>query len=557
MSQHPSSTHFGCAEPYEALLAANVFLQKKNSTLSNELGESRKTLKLKDCKITYLKHRIKNLENELFGKRSERRPTDAAAALQLTLALEELQAKELEEIEETFVTVPAHTRKVVKKNDDEREAPKGTFPEHLPRVAPLIIDCPPEGLGEDAYERIGQIETEMLIELPAQFAVQPIVRVSYKVKETKQIQSSPTRPHILGRCKYSEEFLALMIIRKFFLSLPLYRQSRIAKFVGVKLNRGHLSLLIIRLYLKLLPVIEALRREIFSREQVHGDETPTLVGTGKERKGRQYKKGYLWPFLAVGVGILYRFNRTRNKKDLKLLLDGFDGILISDALSIYSSTMQAEHNLWQLCLMHARRNFVKCESGTPEQSQQALRFFRAIYRVERGIKDGKKELSAEDIALIRLQCTAPVLAKFRAWLQQTRESKEAQTDKALKKACDYMLLRWDAVELFTRHGELPPDNGEIERAIRLYKMGLRNYHFHTSESGADAAAGFYSLIQSCEMLEINPYVYLTSVLKAKAVNAFEDADLTPLEWKKRYERGEIPKELLPLEPGDLVLSLPN
>ena len=74
----------------------------------------------------------------------------------------------------------------------------------------------------------------------------------------------------------------------------------------------------------------------------------------------------------------------------------------------------------------------------------------------------------------------------------------------------------------------------MERAIRPLTIGRNNWMTAGSEDGARWAATHYTLVGSCKMQGIDPYVYLKDVLQKVAGNEHRQSridELTPKGWK--------------------------
>jgi len=72
-------------------------------------------------------------------------------------------------------------------------------------------------------------------------------------------------------------------------------------------------------------------------------------------------------------------------------------------------------------------------------------------------------------------------------------------------------------------GQLGPDNGMIERAIRKFAIGRNNWLFADTPAGADASALLYSLVITAKVNGVNPYKALTQLLKELPLaNTIED-----------------------------------
>ena len=71
---------------------------------------------------------------------------------------------------------------------------------------------------------------------------------------------------------------------------------------------------------------------------------------------------------------------------------------------------------------------------------------------------------------------------------------------------------WRALTRYVTQGYLTSTNNTAEQTMRPIAIGRKNYLFVGSERGGEAAAIFYSLIQTCKSYEINVQGYLTYML---------------------------------------------
>jgi len=110
----------------------------------------------------------------------------------------------------------------------------------------------------------------------------------------------------------------------------------------------------------------------------------------------------------------------------------------------------------------------------------------------------------------------------------------------LGKAIEYAFGQWEWLETYIHNGLVDIDNNSCERSMRKVAIGRKNYMFVGSEAGGRTAAVFYSLLETCTRLGINPVEYLTDVLVL--VNTHPQsriAELTPHGWvaiKKSEEK---------------------
>jgi len=132
---------------------------------------------------------------------------------------------------------------------------------------------------------------------------------------------------------------------------------------------------------------------------------------------------------------------------------------------------------------------------------------------------------------LRARESKPRLADIRTWMAATRVT---VLDKGpLARAIDYALSNWDALERYVEDGRLPIDNNPAERALRCVALGRKNWMFIGNQAGGDAAAGMYSLVETCKAADVNPREYFRDVLLR--IGACSDVTkLTPHGWKKHF-----------------------
>jgi len=155
-----------------------------------------------------------------------------------------------------------------------------------------------------------------------------------------------------------------------------------------------------------------------------------------------------------------------------------------------------------------------------------LKLIAKLYAVEKKIK---KISENEDRARKRQKESLPVLEKIKEYLEALRNRTLPQHP--LSKAINYALAQWEELVIYTTEGYLDIDNNPIERQIRPVAIGRKNYLFAGSHDGAKRAAIFYSLINTCKIHKVNPWLYLQDVLRRVHIQPKSEIhQLTPLNW---------------------------
>jgi transposase len=88
------------------------------------------------------------------------------------------------------------------------------------------------------------------------------------------------------------------------------------------------------------------------------------------------------------------------------------------------------------------------------------------------------------------------------------------------------------------------DTNHLGRQIRPIALGRRNWLFCWTEVGARYAGIVYSLLASCRLQGIDPYMYFVDVLQRIDTHpAFDVHLLTPRLWKQHFAANPLRSDL--------------
>jgi hypothetical protein len=105
----------------------------------------------------------------------------------------------------------------------------------------------------------------------------------------------------------------------------------------------------------------------------------------------------------------------------------------------------------------------------------------------------------------------------------------------LTKALKYAMARVASLQVFLSDPAVAIDTNHIERCIRPIPMGRRNWLFCWTEVGAEKVGVIQSLMSTCRLQGVDPYVYLVDVLQRISVHpASRVIELTPRVWKEKF-----------------------
>lgn len=185
-----------------------------------------------------------------------------------------------------------------------------------------------------------------------------------------------------------------------------------------------------------------------------------------------------------------------------IMVDGYEGY--QQACNDYSITRLG-------CWAHARRKFKDAQTaqkkGKTGKADQALAYIQKLYAIEKQLKDEPHDKRKE----ARQEQAAPILEKLRTWAIKSQTNVLPKSE--IGKALIYLNNQWERLVAYLEDGRYPIDNNPVERAIRPFTIGRKNWMFAKSQAGATASANLYSLIESAKANDLNTCDYLQRVFK--------------------------------------------
>jgi transposase len=400
---------------------------------------------------------------------------------------------------------------------------------------PEVADLPP-----DAYEVIGEKVTYRLAQRPGAYVILKYIRAVIKRTDTEELACPPAPPAVFEKSLADVSLLAGLLIDKFRYHLPLYRQHQRLAQAGIRLSRGTLTQWVHRTAELLEPIYHALLSSILQSQVLAMDETP--IKAGRHGKGKLHT-GYFWPVYGEQEEVAFPFAASRAQSVVREALGKFCGILLTDGYIVYDRFAQTVNRLVHAqCWSHTRRHFIDAERAEPTLVAEALERIGGFYEQEATIRE--HGLEAEAKLAHRGEVTKPLVEAFFGWLKQTVITEVLLPSNPFTQAARYALEREAALKVFLEYPNVPLDTNHLEREIRAIALGRRNWLFCWTEVGAHYVGIIQSLIASCRLQGVDPYVYLVDVLQRIDTHpAFDVHLLTPRLWKQHFAENPFRSDL--------------
>lgn len=175
------------------------------------------------------------------------------------------------------------------------------------------------------------------------------------------------------------------------------------------------------------------------------------------------------------------------------------------------------------CLSHGRRKFVEVVDSFPDECRFVLESLRQVYRHDAIAR--KENMSPQRRLRFHKDHSAEIMGALKCWMEEQLAHRRVEPNSSLGTAFSYMLKRWGKLTLFLRKSGAPLDNNICERALKKAILHRKNALFYKTETGARVGDIFMSLIYTAELAGVNPFDYLTQLLKHP-----EELRRNPPEW---------------------------
>lgn len=493
-------------------------------TLYEEKEEENAQLRYQVASLT---HQVKELQRLIFGSKQERFILVNNHPSQLTL---DIQAEEVAQCKITDAKKVEYTRTAMAITENKKEHPgRMKLPEHLERRE-IIIE--PEQITEGS-KKIGEEVTEELEYEPGKLFVNRYVRPKYVSADKcaasgeEAIMIAPMIERPLPKAIAGAGLLAQIVIDKYVDHLPLYRQQERFKREGILIPYSTITDWVSNTCKLIAPLYEALRKEIITSDYLHADESPIKV-LDKDKKGETHR-GYFWVYHnSIERMVLFDYQQGRGREGPAVMLKDFKGHLQTDGYAVYDFFKEKEEVTLMHCMAHARRMFYEALSNDKPRSEYALSQIQLLYAIEHTAKE--QSLNGEQLLQLRQREALSLLQSLGKWMKD--EYVKVLPKSPIGKALGYSIERWSRLMLYTTNGKLSIDNNPVENSIRPVAIGRKNYLFAGSHEAAQRSAMLYSLLGTCKLHHVNPFVWLREILQRISSHPINKiADLLPHHWQ--------------------------
>ncbi len=340
--------------------------------------------------------------------------------------------------------------------------------------------------------------------VPRCFVMKRHLRQKYRCTCGGCVETAPAPPKLCEGSRYSLEFAIEVAVCKYLDHEPLERQCRIMKREGLCIDSQTLWDQIERLARLLEPAYDRIHDFILEQPVVGADETRWRI-MGKAAGNDKGSKWWQVWLVQCPQAVWYTIEDNRGRTGGRVLLAGYDGIVMCDGYSVYKS-LSAGGTAFVLahCWAHFRRELLESEGAYPELVGEGVELIRKLYEIEAECQKAPTPLEARRVA--RKGRSAPLVDAIQKWMLKAWAMAPPGTK--LREALAYGGGIWGGLIRFLDEPQVPLDNNASERAARGPVVGRKNHYGSRSLRGTEVAALFYTLMESAKLNGVEPKAYL-------------------------------------------------
>ncbi len=501
--------------------------------------------------------RIKDLENRLFGKKSEKNKKFTSEKGEMGNDSEQ------------------------KRKRGQQQGTQGhgrTKRPHLPVIYDDSLDliddekkCPICGLPH-IHEETEDKQTDV-IEVEVRAHTRRYIRPCYKSHpecacdhQLPALMTTPPPPQLIPDGAYGVSFWTEIILSKYLYGQPTHRYLKDLNDLGLPVSAGTVTGGLQQLASLFEPIQEAFYVQQMNETIFHNDESRWEVFV--EVEGKAGHRWYLWVTRSESV-IFYNIDPSRSAAVPGAHFAGLQQekvIIVCDRYSSYKKLARlAEGILLAFCWAHVRRDFLDAGRSFDALESWALDWREKIGNIYHLNKlrlehwDSEQSLDHQSEAFNQhhlclkeaLKALEDEATQFVSAEKEATKNKispiEKMTQSGASKAATIqqtkvyqsLLNHWTGLMLFVDYPAVPMDNNLAENAVRGPVVGRKNYYGSSSIWSAELAAVLFSILQTLVALwDINPRHWMMDYLDTCAQNGGKAPhDLTPfIPWLMSEER---------------------
>jgi transposase len=367
-------------------------------------------------------------------------------------------------------------------------------------------------------------------------------------------------PEGVGPARWDEAAASMVGLLKYGTGVPFYRLEQLQKSLGIPLPASTQWEMVKEAAAAAEPAWEELIRQAAQGEVFHNDDTTAVILEAiRERRRREHAQspgdagdpgertgtftsGIVSIVQGRKIALFFTGHQHAGENLRDVLLKRAAGleppIQMCDGLARNEPDLPEELEvILSNCNAHSRRQFVDVASRFPEECRHVLEVFRDVYRND--AVASRKGMTPDERLAFHKSESGPRMEDLRRWMAEQLDGKKVEPNSGLGEAILYTQKRWDRLTRFLQVPGVPLDNNAAERILKKAILSRKNSYFYKTAKGAHVGDMFMSLIHTTELMNANPFDYLTELQKHARDVAGSPAEWMPWNYRQRIDQACI------------------
>lgn len=324
-------------------------------------------------------------------------------------------------------------------------------------------------------------------------------------------------PAAVGDKKYDTSFIAMLMLMKYYIGIPFYRQENFQRMLDFPLSDSTQWHLIEGGAGFFYPVFNKLKYYAGNAEVIQNDDTKNRIlevikqikeGTSGDRTG-MYTTGIIALYEGHQIALFMngRQHSGENVGDILELRDPEKGPIIQMCDALSANIPKKFATILCNCLSHGFRKFEELKDFYGEKCFIIMSLLSKVFENDANTRD----MNAQERLTYHQESSQPIMAELKNYMANLISDKQVEPNCDLAKAINYMQNHWKKLTRFLTVAGAPIDNNIVERALKIAIRNRKSAMFYRTVYSASIGGMITSIIYTCHLAGKNPHHYLVAL----------------------------------------------
>lgn len=324
-------------------------------------------------------------------------------------------------------------------------------------------------------------------------------------------------PAEVGTEKYDASFIAMLMLMKYYIAIPFYRQENFQRMLDFPLPDSTQWHLIEGGSGCFYPVFNQLKYYAGNANAVQNDDTKTRIlevikqikeGTAGERTG-MYTTGIIALYEGHQIALFLngRQHSGENVSDILKLRDPKKGPIIQMCDALSANVPKEFETILCNCLSHGFRKFEELKDFYGEKCFIIMSMLSKVFEHDASTRD----MNALERLTYHQEHSQPIMDELEKYMTKLISEKQVEPNNDLAGAIRYMQRHWKKLTRFLTVIGAPIDNNIVERALKIAIRNRKSAMFYRTVYSAGIGGMITSIIYTCHLAGKNPHHYLVAL----------------------------------------------